>query len=49
MTRRAGMPSLEQLLDIDNDAPAAADKVRALMFVARFRQDIDRLLEALGQ
>ncbi|MEF7615561.1 Fe-S protein assembly co-chaperone HscB [Aquincola sp. MAHUQ-54] len=27
----------------------AAQRVRALMFVARFRQDIDRRLDALGQ
>jgi molecular chaperone HscB len=35
-----------------SDTPAAAERVRALMFVARFRADIDRRLEsleALGQ
>jgi molecular chaperone HscB len=36
-----------QLLDEAKQAPAAAIKVRELMFVARFRQDIDRRLAAL--
>jgi molecular chaperone HscB len=36
-------------LDDAGDAPAAAAEVRALMFVARFRQDIARRLEALEQ
>ena len=41
---------LEQLrreLDDSGDAAAAAHTVRGLMFVSRFRQDIDRRLEAL--
>lgn len=36
-------------LDERHDAVAASQLVRALMFVARFRSDIDRRLEALGQ
>jgi molecular chaperone HscB len=40
---------VQQLLDQQNNAKAAAEQVRALMFVARFRSDIDRRLEALGQ
>lgn len=36
-------------LDEQHDASAAAQLVRALMFVARFRSDVDRRLEALGQ
>lgn len=36
-------------LDEAADAAAAAAEVRALMFVARFRQDIARRLEALEQ
>jgi molecular chaperone HscB len=40
---------LQELLDERNDIAAAAAQVRALMFVARFRQDIDRRQEALGQ
>jgi molecular chaperone HscB len=38
---------LEQTLDEQADASAAAPQVRALMFVARFREDIQRRLEAL--
>lgn len=38
-----------QLLDEKNDPAEAAKRVRALMFVARFRADIDKRLEALGQ
>jgi molecular chaperone HscB len=38
---------LAALLDQEQDAPAAAVQVRALMFVARFRQDIARRLDAL--
>ncbi|MDM4765332.1 Fe-S protein assembly co-chaperone HscB [Pelomonas sp. SE-A7] len=38
-----------RLLDEQADAAAAADQVRALMFVARFRADIDKRLDALGQ
>lgn len=43
---------LSTLLAEDAGAAAAADaaqRVRALMFVARFRDDIDRRLDALGQ
>jgi molecular chaperone HscB len=38
---------LQHLLDDTGDATQAAQQVRALMFVARFRHDIDRRLEAL--
>ncbi len=38
---------LAVLLDEKNDTPAAAAQVRALMFVARFRQDIARRLDTL--
>lgn len=38
---------LQQTLDELSDAAAAAPQVRALMFVARFREDIQRRLEAL--
>lgn len=34
-------------IDQHHDAPKAAQQVRALMFVQRFRQDLDRRLEAL--
>ncbi len=38
-----------QLLDEAGDAPAAVQQVRALMFVARFAQDVDRRRDQLGQ
>jgi molecular chaperone HscB len=47
--RRAALARLEATLDRDHDYPSAAQQVRALMFVERFAQDIDRRLEALGQ
>jgi molecular chaperone HscB len=47
---RSMLGDLERLLDSDESDPAAAAaQVRALMFVARFREDIDRRLDALGQ
>jgi len=47
--RRAALQRLELTLDHDRDYTAAAQQVRALMFVERFAQDIDHRLEALGQ
>ena len=47
--RRAGLTQLEATLDRDHDYAAAAQQVRALMFVERFAHDIDQRLEALGQ
>ena len=41
------LAELGRTLDELGDAPAAAQQVRALMFVARFRSDIARRLEAL--
>ncbi len=45
--QRALFDQLAALLDAQQDTPAAAVQVRALMFVARFRQDIARRLDAL--
>lgn len=39
--------SLQQLFDVQQDAAAAAGEVRALMFVSRFRSDVEDRLEAL--
>ncbi|HKX93882.1 MAG TPA: Fe-S protein assembly co-chaperone HscB [Methylibium sp.] len=47
--RRASLDALSRTLDERQDWPAAAQQVRALMFVERFAQDLDRRLEALGQ
>jgi molecular chaperone HscB len=44
---RALLQRLQASLDQHGDAQEAAVQVRALMFVARFRQDIERRLEAL--
>ena len=38
-----------RLLDEANDPAAAVQQVRALMFVARFAQDVERRREQLGQ
>jgi molecular chaperone HscB len=38
---------LEQLLDEHDDARAASGEVRALMFIERFAEDVDRRLETL--
>jgi len=47
--RRTALQQLEATLDANHDYIAAAQQVRALMFVERFVHDIDRRLEALGQ
>lgn len=40
------LAELQALLDERGNAPAAAERVRALMFIARFRADVARRLEA---
>ncbi|MCW5663476.1 MAG: Fe-S protein assembly co-chaperone HscB [Piscinibacter sp.] len=45
--RRDALAAIEQALDVRGDAAAAAQQVRALMFVERFAADIERRLEAL--
>lgn len=40
---------IAQLLDRDSDAAAAAQQVRALMFIERFGQDVQGRFEQLGQ
>ena len=47
--RKAGLARWEALLDQHGEYPAAAQQVRALMFIARFADDIDRRREQLGQ
>lgn len=48
-TQAAMLRELETLLDRERDFARAAEQVRALMFVARFRADVDERMEALGQ
>ena len=47
--RRDVLARIGQLLDVDEDAPAAAQQVRALMFIERFGHDIESRLAQLGQ
>lgn len=47
--RNEAITRLQRTLDDEHDAAAAAQQVRALMFIERFAEDVDRRLEALGQ
>ncbi|HSV77645.1 MAG TPA: Fe-S protein assembly co-chaperone HscB [Ramlibacter sp.] len=47
--RKRMLARIEQLLDVDEDAEAAAQQVRALMFLERFGEDIENRLAQLGQ
>lgn len=47
--RRESLAALGDAIDARADMAAAAQQVRALMFVERFAEDVDRRLEALGQ
>ena len=47
--RSRRLAELEAAIDARQDWPAAAQQVRALMFIERFADDLDRRLEALGQ
>ena len=45
----AALAQCEQLIDQQQDYAGAARQVRALMFIARFADDIERRREQLGQ
>ena len=47
--RRAALAQCEQLIDVQQDYAGAARQVRALMFIARFADDIELCREQLGQ
>jgi molecular chaperone HscB len=47
--RNDALKRLQSTLDDAHDAAAAAQQVRALMFIERFAADLDQRLEALGQ
>jgi molecular chaperone HscB len=49
MRRRAALAEIAGTIDGRGDWAAAAQQVRALMFIVRFAEDVDRRLEALGQ
>ena len=46
---RGQLLKIEQLIDVTHDYAAAANEVRALMFIERFAHDVDMRLEQLGQ
>jgi molecular chaperone HscB len=43
------LADIERLLDEEGDAPAAAQQVRALMFIQRFAHDVELRFDQLGQ
>ncbi len=47
--RAQRLAGIERLLDEAQDAAAAADEVRALMFIERFDHDVQARFEQLGQ
>jgi molecular chaperone HscB len=47
--RRSATERLASLIDVEQRLDAAAQQVRALMFIERFADDVDRRLDALGQ
>ena len=47
--RARALSSLDWLIDEKGDFPAAARQIRALMFIARFAEDIEAKSDLLGQ
>ena len=47
--RQQALEQCEALLDTAHDYPAAAQQVRALMFIQRFEDDVNDRLDGLGQ
>ncbi|WP_295522579.1 Fe-S protein assembly co-chaperone HscB [uncultured Pseudacidovorax sp.] len=47
--RTRALSSLDWLIDEKGDYPAAAQQVRALMFIERFSTELDERLDRLGQ
>jgi molecular chaperone HscB len=47
--RREALQAIEQALDRDADAPAAARRVRTLMFIERFAHDVEKRSDQLEQ
>ena len=47
--RRRVLHDIERLLDRDDDASAAAQQVRAMMFIERFAHDVEQRFDQLGQ
>jgi len=49
VARRRILADIERFLDEEGDAPAAAQQVRALMFIQRFAHDVELRFDQLGQ
>ena len=49
LARRTALEQLRKTLDEQRDAKAAAQQVRALMFIERFGEDVEARAEQLGQ
>ena len=49
MARALALSSLDRLIDEKGDYPAAAQQVRALMFIERFADDVEAKTDHLGQ
>lgn len=47
--RQRVLKDIERLLDHEGDAPAAAQQVRAMMFIERFAHDVEQRFDQLGQ
>jgi molecular chaperone HscB len=47
--QRRLLQTIEQLLDASQDYPAAAEKIRAMMFVERFASDVEHRLDQIVQ
>jgi len=47
--RRDVLADIQRLLDVQNDPKAAAEQVRALMFLDRFAHDVEARIDQLGQ
>ena len=47
-SQKAALKTFELLIDQQNDYTAAAQQVRALMFIQRFDEDVQNRLDALG-
>jgi molecular chaperone HscB len=45
--RRESLQACETLLDIEQDAPAAAQQVRNLMFIERFLRDVETRMDSM--
>ena len=48
-TRSRALSSLDWLIDEKGDYPGAVQQVRALMFIERFGEDVEKKLDQLGQ